>query len=104
MDPDMAISKLQKYVFGITRLMSFYIVATDITPLDCFPWGYIKSKVYADKPAMIQVFGYNNTPVINTIPVEVLERAIQNLTLRMDTVRRSCGQHLKEIIFKKERA
>ena len=46
----------------------------DITPFDCFVWGYVKSKVYADKPATIQVLEANITRVINAIPVEMLER------------------------------
>ena len=73
----------------------------DITPLDFFLWGYVKSKVYADKPATIQALEANITRVINAIPVEMLERVIENWSLRMDHLKRSCGQHLNDIIFKK---
>ena len=73
----------------------------DTTPLDFFLWGYVKSKVYADKPATIQVLEANITRVINAISVEMLEEVNQNWTLRMDSLRRSCGQKLKEIIFEK---
>ena len=72
----------------------------NITPLDFFLWGYVMSKVYADKLDTTQALEANITRVINAIPVEMLERDIQNWTLRMDNLRRSCGQHLKEIIFK----
>ena len=46
LDPDMAISKMQKHVFGITRLMSFFIVATDMY-VCCF----------ADKTAVLIHYG-----------------------------------------------
>ena len=73
----------------------------DITLLDFFLWGYVKSKVYTDKPASIQALEQNITRVIHHLPVEMLERVIENWTQRMDHLRRSRCQHLKEIIFKK---
>ena len=36
----------------------------DITPLNFFLWGYVKSKVYADNPASIQALEQNITRVI----------------------------------------
>ena len=68
----------------------------DITPLDYFLWGYVKSKVFVDKPATIQDLEANITRVIRQIPVAMLESVIENWTFRMDHVRRS-----REIIFKK---
>ena len=47
----------------------------DITPLDFFLWVYVKSKVYADKPATIQALEANITRVINAIPVEMLDES-----------------------------
>lgn len=73
----------------------------DITPLDFFLWGYVKSKVYANKPTTIEALEENIRREIGQIPVLMLERVIENWTLRMDELRRSRGQHLKEIIFKK---
>lgn len=73
----------------------------DITPLDFFLWGYVKSKVYMDKPATIEALEANITRVIGQIPLEILIRVIENWNYRMDVVNRSRGQHLKEIIFKK---
>ena len=48
MDPDMAISKMQKHVLGITRLMNFFIVATD---LDKF----------------VQIIMFSNTTIVGNI-------------------------------------
>lgn len=73
----------------------------DITPLDFFLWGYVKSKVFVDKPASIEALEANITRVIREIPPVMFERVIENWNLRMDELRRSCGQHLKVIIFKK---
>ena len=38
--------------------------------------------------------------IIPEIPAEMLERVCQNLTKRMDHMKRSRGQHLHEIFFK----
>jgi len=54
-----------------------------------------------DKPATIEALEANITRVIGQIPLEMLERVIENWNFRMDHVNRSYGQHLKEIMFKK---
>ena len=59
----------------------------DITPLDFYLWGYVKSKCFVDKPATIETLESNITEVISEIPTEVLERGIQNWCLRMDEFR-----------------
>lgn len=73
----------------------------DLTPLDYFLWGYVKSKVYRNKPATIPALEDNISEEIRAIPAEMLEKVAQNWTFRMDHLRRSRGQHLNEIIFKK---
>lgn len=73
----------------------------DITPLDFFLWGYVKSKVFVDKPATIEALEANIERVIREIPVAMLERVIENWRERMDHLKASCGQHMKGIIFKK---
>ena len=50
----------------------------DITPLDFYLWGYVKSKCFVDKPATIEALKANITEDISEIPTEVLERVIQN--------------------------
>ncbi|XP_074036992.1 uncharacterized protein isoform X2 [Leptinotarsa decemlineata] len=73
----------------------------DLTPLDYFLWGYVKSKVYSNKPATIPALEDNISEEIRAIPAEMLEKVAQNWTFRMDHLRRSRGQHFNEIIFKK---
>ena len=72
----------------------------DITPLDYFLWGYVKSEVLENKAATIDALEANITRVIREMPVAVLERVAQNWTFRMDHLRRSHDQHLHDIIFK----
>ncbi|VVC24953.1 Hypothetical protein CINCED_3A011043 [Cinara cedri] len=64
-------------------------------------FGYVKSKVYITKPTTIDEFEANIKHVIGQIPVEMLGRVIENWNFRMDRVRCSYGQHLKDIILKK---
>lgn len=73
----------------------------DLTPLDFFLWGYVKSLVYIDKPTTLDALENNIRRVITEIPADMLERVAQNWTFRMDHLKRSRGQHLHEIIFKK---
>ena len=44
---------------------------------------------------------FDITPLDFYLSGYVLERVIQNWCLRMDELKRSCGQHLKAVIFKK---
>ena len=59
------------------------------------------SLVYADKPTTIPALENNIARVIREIPAEMLENVTQNWTFRMDHLKRSRGQHLNDIIFKK---
>lgn len=43
----------------------------DITPLDLFLWGYVKSRVYANNPASIQALEKKFARVIRQLPVEM---------------------------------
>ncbi|GFV00495.1 uncharacterized protein TNCV_3644731 [Trichonephila clavipes] len=77
---------LLKGTFGDRRISRFGPVnwpprSCDLTPLDYFLWGYLKSLVYAHKPQM-------------------LEKVIENWTSRLDYIRASRGSHMPEIIFK----
>ncbi|GFT00618.1 putative transposable element [Trichonephila clavipes] len=72
----------------------------DITPLDYFLWGYIKSLVYADKPQTLAHLEDNIRRVIADIRPQMLEKVIENWTSRLDYIRASRGSHMPEIIFK----
>lgn len=72
----------------------------DLTPLDYFLWGYVKSHVYADKPETLEHLEANIRRVIAEIQPAVLERVCENWTSRLRHVRASRGGHMPEIIFK----
>ncbi|GFW12840.1 putative transposable element [Trichonephila clavipes] len=73
----------------------------DLTPLDYFLWGYVKSLVYADKPETLDHLEDNIRRVIAYIRPQMLEKVIENWTSRLDYIRASRGSHMPEIIFKR---
>ncbi|GFV71263.1 DUF4817 domain-containing protein [Trichonephila clavipes] len=72
----------------------------DLTPLDYFLWGYVKSLVYADKPQTLDHLEDNIRHVIADIRPQMLEKVIGNWTSRLDYIRASRGSPMPEIIFK----
>ncbi|GFT30321.1 uncharacterized protein TNCV_2376251 [Trichonephila clavipes] len=72
----------------------------DLTPLDYFLWGYVKSLVYADKPQTLDHLEDNIRRVIADIRPQMLEKVIENGTSRLDYIRASRGSHMPGIIFK----
>ncbi|GFU19691.1 transposase [Trichonephila clavipes] len=69
----------------------------DLTPLDYFLWGYVKSLVYADKPQTLDHLEDNIRRVIADIRPQMLGKVIENWTSRLDYIR---GSPMPEIIFK----
>ncbi|GFY30221.1 DUF4817 domain-containing protein [Trichonephila clavipes] len=72
----------------------------DLTPLDYFLWGYVKSLVYADKPQTLDHLEDNICRVIADIRPQMLEKVIENWTSRLDYIRASRDSPMPEIIFK----
>ncbi|GFT61924.1 transposable element Tc3 transposase [Trichonephila clavipes] len=72
----------------------------DLTPLDYFLWGYVKSLVYVDKPQTLDHMEDNIRRVIADIRPQMLEKVIENWTSRLDYIQASRGSPMPEIIFK----
>ncbi|GFW82645.1 uncharacterized protein TNCV_3492171 [Trichonephila clavipes] len=72
----------------------------DLTPLDYFLRGYVKSLVYADKPQTLDYLKDNIRRVIDDIRPQMLEKVIENWTSRLDYIQASRGSPMPEIIFK----
>ncbi|GFW87702.1 hypothetical protein TNCV_4486671 [Trichonephila clavipes] len=72
----------------------------DLTPLDYFLWGYLKSLVYADKPQTLDYLEDNIRRVMANMRPQMLEKVIENWTSRLDYIRASHGIHVPKIIFK----
>ncbi|GFT69514.1 transposable element Tc3 transposase [Trichonephila clavipes] len=61
----------------------------DLTPLDYFLWGYVKSLVYADKPQTLDHLEDNIRRVIADIRPQMLEKVIENRTSGLNYIRAS---------------
>ncbi|GFW06568.1 uncharacterized protein TNCV_2189011 [Trichonephila clavipes] len=72
----------------------------DLTPLDYFLWGYVKSWVYVDKPQTLDHLEDNIRRVIADIRPQMLEKIIENWTSRLDYIRASRSSPMPKIIFK----
>jgi len=66
----------------------------DLTPLDFFFWGYLKSQVYTNKPQTIGALKVNITYAIQQIQPDLCEKIIKNWTARIRVTKRSRGRHL----------
>ncbi|GFW31464.1 transposable element Tc3 transposase [Trichonephila clavipes] len=96
---------LLKDTFGDRLISRFGLVNwpprfCDLTPLDYFLWGYVKSLVCADKPQTLDHLEDNIRRVIADIRPQMLEKVIENWTSRLDYIRASLGSPMPEIIFK----
>ncbi|GFW24060.1 transposable element Tc3 transposase [Trichonephila clavipes] len=82
---------LLKDTFGDRLISSFGPVnwpprSCDLTPLDYFLWGYVKSLVYVDKPQTLDHLEDNIRRVIADIRPQMLEKVIENRTSRLDYI------------------
>ncbi|GFT51468.1 transposable element Tcb1 transposase [Trichonephila clavipes] len=72
----------------------------DLTLVNYFLWGYVKSLVYADKPQTLHHLEDNIRRVIADIRPQMLEKVIENWTSRFDYIRGIRGSHMPDVIFK----
>ncbi|GFV76004.1 transposable element Tc3 transposase [Trichonephila clavipes] len=82
---------LLKDMFGDRLISRFGPVnwpprSCDLTPLDYFLWGCVKSLVYADKPQTLDLLEDNIRHVIADIRPQMLEKVIENWTSRLDYI------------------
>ncbi|MEM8940500.1 MAG: hypothetical protein AAGC64_14275 [Bacteroidota bacterium] len=74
----------------------------DLSPLDFFLWGYLKSKVYKNNPTTLQDLKRNITAEINMISADTLWKVMHNSMIeRVHECSRQAGDHIKGIVFKK---
>ncbi|GFV50991.1 uncharacterized protein TNCV_302521 [Trichonephila clavipes] len=80
---------LSKDTFGDRLISRFGPVnwpsrSCDLTPLDYFLWGYVKSLVYEDKPQTLDHLEENIRRVIADIRPQMLEKVIENSMSRSE--------------------
>lgn len=73
----------------------------DLTPPDFFLWGYLKSKVYCNKPTTIAQLKTNIRDEMAAIPPAMCQRVFTNLRSRFEECLQRDGAHLDDVIFKK---
>lgn len=71
----------------------------DLTAPDFFLWGFLKSKVYVNKPQTIQHLKDNIRHEIEEIQPEMLKDVMKNALKRAESCIANRGHHLADIIF-----
>lgn len=71
----------------------------DLTVLDFFLWGFLKSRVYVNKPRTLEALKENIRQECGNLSPEVLARVMENAINRARIVINSGGGHLADIIF-----
>ncbi|GFS73321.1 hypothetical protein TNCV_4712011 [Trichonephila clavipes] len=71
----------------------------DLTPLDYFLWGYVKSLVYADKPQTFDHLGRQHSPCYCRYTATNVGKS-HRVDVQVDYIRASRGSPMPEIIFK----
>jgi hypothetical protein len=67
----------------------------DITPLDFFLWGHIKSIVFRTPVNGLDELKTRIQNAISTIPADMLQRICQELEYRLDVIRATNGAHIE---------
>lgn len=70
----------------------------DLTPCDFFLWGYLKDKVYLNKPSSIDELKQEITAAINEITPEMLQNVFGNFFKRMNSCETAQGKHFQHLI------
>lgn len=71
----------------------------DLAPCDFFLWGYLKSKVYVNKPRTLADLRDSIRSEIASITVEMLEKVMTNFGERLQECITMRGRHLSDILF-----
>ena len=70
----------------------------DINPLDFFLWGYLKRRVYRNRPASLEELKMNIVNECRTISSETLERVAANCLRRMLLCKENSGGHFEHLL------
>ena len=70
----------------------------DLTPPDYFLWGYLKGRVYENKPRNIDALKANITEEIQAVTADVLARTSQNMARRVQSCLDANGGHFQHML------
>jgi hypothetical protein len=71
----------------------------DLTPCDFFLWGFVKSRVYANKPQTVPELKKEIRRVIGEIEPQLCGNVIENFVKRARVCQQSSGGRLSDIVF-----
>ena len=72
----------------------------DLTPCDFFLWGYLKFRVYANRPRTLDDLKANIQAEIANIPAAMLVRVMENARKRLLQCLDNGGRQLTDMVFK----
>ena len=72
----------------------------DLNPCDYFLWGYLKSKVYTQRPRAVEELKDAIRHEIAAITPEMINRVIDHFHKRVNLCVDNHGKHLTDLIFK----
>ena len=84
----------------LTNRIGWPARSPDLNPCDFFLWGYLKSKVYSNRPQSIEELKDAIRQEIASIPHEMIRRVIDNFRERLQQCVDNNGSHLTDLIFK----
>ena len=70
----------------------------DLTLPDYFLWGYLKRRVYQNKPRTIDALKANITQEIQAVTPDVLARTFQNMARRVQSCLDANGGHFQHML------
>jgi hypothetical protein len=70
----------------------------DLTPPDYFLWGYLKGRVYQNKPWTTAALKANITKEIQAVTADVLARTFQNIVRRVQSCLDANGGHFQHTL------
>ena len=96
---DLLKQKFGESIFSRNGPVNWPPRSCDLTPLDYFLWGYVKSLVYANKPKTLNDLRNNIERVIREIRADLCQKVMENWVQRIHSCKRSRGGHLNGIVF-----
>lgn len=73
--------------------------SSDLTASDFFLWGFLKERVYVNKPQNIQELKQNIRTEIAKLESETLRNVMKNVLKRVINCQQQNGSHLEDVIF-----
>jgi len=98
--PDTSMAEIQSF-FG-DRVISKGLWpprSPNLTPPDYFLWGYLKGRVYQNKPQTIDALKTNITEEIQALTADVLARTFQNMARWVQSCLDANGGHFQHVMM-----